>query len=182
MTLRFTSTSNIKFRYTSNVPRSVFVNEANCDFMTFVMWRPWHLTLGDFPLFRYTKVCLKKHSCNLHAPLCGIFRPNSVAVARYGALIQAKSPTNSDVHLAERLFQTRSKLMIQLLYGENPKEEKRVHKHCSNRKSGKKIWGPGGTWSPEPEYFGRRDFWSSWSQRLRKDYRYQLYAFSSQIG
>ena len=67
MTLRFTSTSNIKFRYTSNVPRSVFVNEANCDFMTFVMWRPWHLTLGDFPLFRYTKVCLKKHSCNLHA-------------------------------------------------------------------------------------------------------------------
>ena len=90
-------------------------------------------------------MCLKKHSYNLHAPLCGIFRPNSVAVARYGALIQAKSPTNSDVHLAERLFQTRSKLMIQLLYGENPKEEKRVHKHCSNRKSGKKIWGPGGT-------------------------------------
>ena len=31
------STSNIKFRCTSNVPRSVFVNEANCDFMTFVM-------------------------------------------------------------------------------------------------------------------------------------------------
>ncbi|MFR3401677.1 MAG: DUF6783 domain-containing protein [Blautia faecis] len=59
--------------------------------------------------------------------------------------MRAKSPTNSDVHLAERLFQTRSKLMIQLLYGENPKEEKRVHKHCSNRKSGKKIWGPGGT-------------------------------------
>ncbi|MFR7900548.1 MAG: DUF6783 domain-containing protein [Ruminococcus sp.] len=90
-------------------------------------------------------MCLKKHSCNLHAPLCDIFRPNSVAVARYGALIRAKSPTNCDVHLAERLFQTRSKLMIQLLYGENPKEEKRVHKHCSNRKSGKKIWGPGGT-------------------------------------
>ena len=27
--------------------------------------------------------------------------------------------------------------MIQLLYGVNPKEENRVHKYCSNRKSGK---------------------------------------------
>ncbi|WP_431833863.1 DUF6783 domain-containing protein, partial [Blautia acetigignens] len=25
------------------------------------------------------RACLKKHSCNLHAPLCGIFCPNSVA-------------------------------------------------------------------------------------------------------
>lgn len=58
---------------------------------------------------------------------------------------RAKSLTNCDVHLAEILFQTRSKLMIQLLYGENPKEENRVHKYCSNRKSGKKIWEPGGT-------------------------------------
>ena len=41
--------------------------------------------------------------------LCGIFRPNSVAVARYGALIRAKSPTNCDAHLAESLFQTRSR-------------------------------------------------------------------------
>ncbi|MFR4137241.1 DUF6783 domain-containing protein, partial [Blautia glucerasea] len=24
---------------------------------------------------------MKNHSCNLHAPLCGIFCPNSVAVA-----------------------------------------------------------------------------------------------------
>ncbi len=47
--------------------------------------------------------------CNLHAPLCGIFHPNSVAVARYGALIRAKSPTNCDAHLAESLFQTRSR-------------------------------------------------------------------------
>ena len=109
MTLRFTSTSNIKFWCISNVPRSVFVNEANCNFMTFVMWRPWHLALGDFPLFLYTKVCLKKHSCNLHAPLCGIFRPNSVVVARYGAFIRAKSPTNCDVHLAESLFQIGSR-------------------------------------------------------------------------
>ena len=52
---------------------------------------------------------LEKHSRDLHAPLCDIFRPNSVAVARYGALIRAKSPTNRDAHLAESLFQTRSK-------------------------------------------------------------------------
>ena len=84
-------------------------------------------------------MCLKEHSCNLHAPLCDIFRPNSVAVARYGALHPAKSPTNCDVHLAESLFQTRSKLMIQILYGENQKEENRVHKYCSNRKSGKRY-------------------------------------------
>ncbi|RHT09534.1 hypothetical protein DW711_06540 [Ruminococcus sp. AM27-16] len=52
---------------------------------------------------------LKNHSRNLHAPLCRIFHPNSVAVARYGALIRAKYPTNCDAHLAESLFQTRSK-------------------------------------------------------------------------
>ena len=54
------------------------------------------------------RVCLKNHSRNLHAPLCGIFHPNSVAVARYGALIRAKYLTNCDAHLAESLFQTRS--------------------------------------------------------------------------
>ncbi len=59
----------------------------------------------------YNKIraCLKNHSHNLHAPLCGSFHPNSVAVARYGALIRAKSPTNCDAHLAESLFQTRSR-------------------------------------------------------------------------
>ena len=55
------------------------------------------------------RACLKNHSRNLHAPFCGIFYPNSVAVARYGALIRTKSPTNCDAHLAESLFQTRSK-------------------------------------------------------------------------
>ena len=50
------------------------------------------------------RACLKNHSRNLHAPLCGRFHPNSVAVARYGALIRAKSPTNCDAHLAESLF------------------------------------------------------------------------------
>ncbi|MFQ9878602.1 MAG: DUF6783 domain-containing protein [Ruminococcus sp.] len=53
---------------------------------------------------------MKNHSRNLHAPLCGRFCPNSVAVARYGALIRAKSPTNCDAHLAESLFQTRSSI------------------------------------------------------------------------
>ncbi|WP_420314352.1 DUF6783 domain-containing protein, partial [Blautia wexlerae] len=27
----------------------------------------------------YLRACLKNHSRNLHAPLCGIFHPNSVA-------------------------------------------------------------------------------------------------------
>ena len=45
---------------------------------------------------------------SMHVPLCGIFHPNSVAVANYGVLIRAKSPTNCDAHLAESLFQTRS--------------------------------------------------------------------------
>ncbi|WP_306797091.1 DUF6783 domain-containing protein [Blautia faecis] len=33
-----------------------------------------------------------------------MFRLNSVAVARYNALIRTKSPTNCDVHLAESFF------------------------------------------------------------------------------
>ena len=57
----------------------------------------------------YTRACLKNHSRNLYAPLCGIFHPHSVAVARYGALIRAKYPTNCDAHLAASLFQTRSR-------------------------------------------------------------------------
>ena len=56
------------------------------------------------------RACLKNHSRNLHAPLCGIFHPNSVAVAHYGALIRAKYPTNCDAHLAESLFQTHSSI------------------------------------------------------------------------
>ena len=54
----------------------------------------------------HIRACLKNHSCNLHALLCGIFHPNSVVVARYDALIRVKSPTNCDAHLAERLLQT----------------------------------------------------------------------------
>ena len=51
----------------------------------------------------------QNHACNLHAPLCGTFVPNSVAVARYDALIWDKFPTNCDAHLAESIFQTRSR-------------------------------------------------------------------------
>ena len=47
---------------------------------------------------------MKNHSCNLHAPICGIFCRHSVDVARYAALIQAKSPTNCNSHLAESIF------------------------------------------------------------------------------
>ncbi|RGF76883.1 hypothetical protein DWZ38_02865 [Ruminococcus sp. AF31-8BH] len=56
---------------------------------------------------------MKNHSHNLHAPLCGVFCPNSVAVARYGALIRTKSPINCDAHLAESFFQTRYSLHCQ---------------------------------------------------------------------
>ena len=54
------------------------------------------------------RACLKNHSCNLHAPICSIFCLHSVDVARYAALIQAKSPLNCNAHLAESIFQTRS--------------------------------------------------------------------------
>ena len=40
------------------------------------------------------RACLENHFRNLQAPLCGIFYPHSVAVARYAALIRIKSPTN----------------------------------------------------------------------------------------
>ena len=64
----------------------------------------------------WARACLKNHSRNLHAPLCGIFCPNSVAVARYDALIRAKSPTNCDAHLAESLFQTRSSAYLENVF------------------------------------------------------------------
>ena len=57
-----------------------------------------------------TRACLENHFRNLQAPLCGIFYPHSVAVARYAALIRIKSPTNWDSQLTKRLFQTRSRI------------------------------------------------------------------------
>ena len=59
--------------------------------------------------------CLKNHSRNLHAPLCGIFRSDSVVVARYDNRIRAKSPTNYDAHLTESLFQTCSRAYLFLV-------------------------------------------------------------------
>ena len=57
----------------------------------------------------HSRACLKNHSWNLHAPLCGIFCLRSVDVARYAALIQTKSPTNCDIYLAESIFKTHSR-------------------------------------------------------------------------
>ena len=87
-----------------------------------------HPLLGD--TMYNPRVCLKNHSHNLHAPLCGIFCPNSVAVARYGALIRAKSPTNCDAHLAESLFQTRSGACLKM---SNSKEKKNTEGRINNR-------------------------------------------------
>ncbi|WP_416390652.1 DUF6783 domain-containing protein [[Clostridium] symbiosum] len=52
---------------------------------------------------------MKIHSHHLHAPLRGIFGPNSLTVALYAALIRAKSPTKCDAQLTESNFQTRSR-------------------------------------------------------------------------
>ncbi|RHS56212.1 hypothetical protein DW961_11675 [Blautia sp. AM46-3MH] len=60
---------------------------------------------------KYARACLKNHFRNLQAPLCGIFYPHSVAVARYAALIRIKSPTNWDSQLTKSLFQTRSRIL-----------------------------------------------------------------------
>ncbi len=54
------------------------------------------------------RVCLKIHSRHLHAPLCGIFGPNSLNVAHYAAFIWAKSPTKWNAQLPESNFQTHS--------------------------------------------------------------------------
>ena len=66
------------------------------------------------------RACLKNHSYHLHndayasySPLCEIFAPNSVNIARYASFIWHKSPTNCDAHLAESIFQTRSKIIMQ---------------------------------------------------------------------
>ncbi len=56
-----------------------------------------------------TRACLKIHSWHLHAPLRGIFVPNSLNVAHYAAFIWHKSPTKWHAQLPESNFQTRSK-------------------------------------------------------------------------
>ena len=70
------------------------------------MHSDWDVTrkTGGSPI-----ACLKNHSYHLHAPLCVIFAPNSGYIARYAPFIWHKSPTNCDAHLAESIFQTRSR-------------------------------------------------------------------------
>ncbi len=63
----------------------------------------------------YPRACLKNHSCHLHSPLCVIFAPNSGYIARYAPFIWHKSPTNCEIHLAESIFQTRSRELIKSL-------------------------------------------------------------------
>ena len=58
------------------------------------------------------RVCLKIHSCHLHIPLCGIFVPNSVNVARYASLIRDKSPTSWDAQMSESNFQTHPRALL----------------------------------------------------------------------
>ncbi|MEY8396288.1 DUF6783 domain-containing protein [Lachnospiraceae bacterium 45-P1] len=45
----------------------------------------------------------------MHAPLCGIFGPNSLNVAHYAAFIWAKPPTKWNAQLPESNFQTHSR-------------------------------------------------------------------------
>ncbi len=59
-------------------------------------------------------MCLKIHSCHLHAPLCGRFVPHSVNVARYASLIRDKSPANCDAQLTESNFKTHSRLQLRI--------------------------------------------------------------------
>ena len=59
-------------------------------------------------LLEQLRACLKIHSCHLHAPLSGIFAPNSGYVARYAPFIRDKSPTKCDAQLPESNFKTRS--------------------------------------------------------------------------
>ena len=74
---------------------------------------------------------MKNHSCNMHAPFCGTFVPNSVVVARYDALIRDKFPTNCDAHLAESIFQTRSSV--------DPENEHLIQAAISELTKGKTI-------------------------------------------
>ena len=63
---------------------------------------------SDIPKQLFTRACLKIHSRRLHAPLRGIFGPDSVSVARYASIIGTKSPTKWDAQPTESNFQTRS--------------------------------------------------------------------------
>ena len=58
----------------------------------------------------FPRACLKIHSWHLHAPLRGIFVPNSLNAAHCAAFIWHKSPTKWHAQLPESNFQTRSRV------------------------------------------------------------------------
>ena len=89
--------------YAQTICRILCLTDLSC--------RHYEMVIEDYYSCSCSRACLKNHSRNLHAPLCGIFCSNSVAVARYDALIRAKSPTNCDIYLAESIFQTRSNII-----------------------------------------------------------------------
>ena len=101
-----------------NCKRTTIKKKELLSVLNFVTLRYGILTIGTWDSFfpsscfsgqnGMSRACLKNHSCNLHVPICGIFCLHSVDVARYAALIQAKSPTNCNAHLTESIFQTRS--------------------------------------------------------------------------
>ncbi|WP_395028672.1 DUF6783 domain-containing protein [Robinsoniella sp.] len=57
----------------------------------------------------------ENHSRHLHAPLSGIFAPNSGYVARYAPFIRNKSPAKCDAQLPESNFKTRSRACLETL-------------------------------------------------------------------
>lgn len=63
------------------------------------------------------------NSYHLHAPLCVIFAPNSGYIARHAPFIWHRSPTNCDAHLAEGIFQTRSRRWSKTVEKDRSQEE-----------------------------------------------------------
>ncbi|RHK39736.1 hypothetical protein DW068_06645 [Anaerobutyricum hallii] len=63
-----------------------------------------YIDVSLLKILNEVRACLKNHSSNLHTSIYGIFCLHLVDVARYAALIQVKSPTNCDAHLAESIF------------------------------------------------------------------------------
>ncbi len=58
---------------------------------------------------KYIRACLKNPFTAICTPHFADILPEFGCRSRYGALIRTKSPTNCDAHLAESLFQTRSR-------------------------------------------------------------------------
>ena len=98
-------------RDNASINRDVYLTESNFQIhsITTYIWRPNPRHFLSLPICDSVKACLKIHFRHLHAPLCGIFVPNSGYIARDAPFIRDKSPANSDAHLTESNFQTHSK-------------------------------------------------------------------------